>query len=46
MEKQNTKDEISLKELLQKVKEWFDYLLSKWKKIALAGVVGATIGLT
>ena len=46
MEKQNTKDEISLKELLQKVKDWFDYLLSKWKKIALAGVVGATLGLT
>ena len=44
MEKQN--DEISLKELIQKVKEWFDYLLSQWKKIVLAGVVGATLGLT
>ena len=44
MEKQN--DEISLKELIQKVKEWFDYLLSQWKTIVLAGVVGATLGLT
>ena len=44
MEKQN--DEISLKELIQKVKGWFDYLLSQWKKIVLAGVVGATLGLT
>ena len=46
MNKQNTNDEISLKELIQKVKEWFDYLLSQWKKIVLAGVVGATLGLT
>ena len=46
MNKQNTNDEISLKELIQKVKEWFYYLLSQWKKIVLAGVVGATLGLT
>jgi LPS O-antigen subunit length determinant protein (WzzB/FepE family) len=44
METQN--DEISLKELIKKVKEWFDYLLSQWKTIVLAGVVGATLGLT
>lgn len=43
---QTPKEEISLKELLQKVKEWFDYLLSKWKIILLAGIVGASLGLT
>jgi hypothetical protein len=46
MDKQKANDEISLKELIQKVKEWFYYLLSQWKKIVLAGVVGATLGLT
>ena len=46
MDKQNTNDEISLKELIEKVKEWFDYLLSQWKKIVLAGFIGAAIGLT
>ena len=44
MEKQN--DEISLKELIQKVKEWYAYLLSQWKIIVLAGFIGAAIGLT
>lgn len=39
-------DEISLKELLEKIKEWFDYLISKWKIIFLAGILGALIGLT
>jgi hypothetical protein len=39
-------DEISLKELLEKVKEWYNYLLSKWKIIVLAGILGATLGLT
>lgn len=37
--------EISLKELLQKGKEWFDYLLSQWKIIVLAGFIGALLGL-
>lgn len=43
MEVQN--DEISLKELIEKGKEWFDYLLSQWKVIVLAGIVGAALGL-
>ena len=46
MDKQNANDEISLKELIQKVKEWFAYFLSQWKKIVLAGIIGATLGLT
>jgi hypothetical protein len=44
METQN--DEISLRELLDKAKEWYQYLLSQWKVIVLAGLVGASIGLT
>ncbi|MCD0471048.1 Wzz/FepE/Etk N-terminal domain-containing protein [Flavobacterium sp. JAS] len=38
-------DEISLKELIQKAKGWYLYLLSKWKLILLAGIIGATLGL-
>ena len=43
MEVQN--DEISLKELLEKAKEWWHYLLSQWKIIVLAGIIGACLGL-
>jgi hypothetical protein len=43
MEKQN--DEISLIELLDKAKEWYQYLISQWKVIVLAGILGASIGL-
>lgn len=39
-------DEISLKELLLKVKELYSYLLSKWKIIFLAGIIGAALGIT
>jgi hypothetical protein len=42
----NNNDEISLKELLEKGKEWYHYLLSQWKIIVLAGMVGAVLGLT
>jgi Chain length determinant protein len=38
-------DEISLKELIEKGKDWFNYLLSKWKIIVLAGFLGGAIGL-
>jgi hypothetical protein len=43
METQN--DEISLRELLDKAKKWNQYLLSQWKVIVLAVVVGASVGL-
>jgi hypothetical protein len=43
METQN--DEITLKELLLKVKEWYTFLLFKWKTIVLAGIVGTLLGL-
>jgi hypothetical protein len=46
MNEQIPNDEISLKELLEKAKEWYAYLLSQWKIIVLAGIVGATLGLT
>ena len=42
----NNNDEISLKELLEKGKEWYHYLLSQWKIIVLAGIIGGLLGLT
>ncbi|MCL6460609.1 MAG: lipopolysaccharide biosynthesis protein [Flavobacterium micromati] len=38
-------DEISLKELIDKAKEWSNYLLSQWKIVVLAGIIGAALGL-
>jgi hypothetical protein len=43
---QKAKDEVSLAELIEKVKEWYAFMLSKWKTILLAGVIGALLGLT
>ena len=43
--KQNSNDEISLKELIEKGKGWYAYFLSQWKIIVLAGVFGAVLGL-
>ena len=45
MNEQHTNDEISLKEVIEKAKEWKRYLLSKWKTILLAGIIGAALGL-
>lgn len=39
------KDEISLKDLIQKAIQWYLYLLSKWKGIVLVTVIGASLGL-
>lgn len=38
-------DEISLKELLLKIKEWWGYLLSQWKLIIGVALIGALLGL-
>ncbi|MDQ6472045.1 Wzz/FepE/Etk N-terminal domain-containing protein [Flavobacterium sp. LHD-80] len=38
-------DEISLKELIQKIKEWYEDLLSQWKIIILSAIIGAIFGL-
>ena len=45
MNEQHTNDEISLKELIDKGKEWYAYLLSQWKIILLAGIIGGALGL-
>lgn len=37
-------DEISLKELIQKIKEWFQYLKTKWKLIFAISAIGGIIG--
>ena len=39
-------DEISLKELVFKIKDWYNFLKSKWKIIFLAGLIGGLIGLS
>lgn len=38
-------DEISLKELVLKLKEWVCYLRSKWVIILIAGIIGGALGL-
>src|SRR6187402_1609497 len=44
MNKQADSDEITLKELLTKTKEWFTYLLSKWMIILICALAGAALG--
>jgi hypothetical protein len=39
-------DEISFKELVLKIIEWYRFLLTKWKLIVLAGIIGGLIGFT
>ena len=43
---QKPEDEISLKELVLKMKEWVHFLRSKWLMITLAGLLGGAIGFT
>jgi hypothetical protein len=45
MNKEIPNDEISLKELIEKAKDWFSYLRSQWKIILLAGIIGAVLGV-
>src|ERR1700753_1149638 len=42
----NSPDEISIKEIILKINEWWRYLLSKWVIILFAGIIGGVIGLT
>lgn len=42
---QKTNDEMSLKELIKNVKEWFAYFLCQWKTIVLAGLLGGILGI-
>ena len=39
-------DEISLKELIFKIREWYQFLLTKWKLIVAVSAIGGAIGLT
>ncbi len=45
MNKQIPNEEITLKELFEKTKEWFSYLVGQWKIILFAGMIGAVVGL-
>jgi hypothetical protein len=38
--------EITLKEVFEKAKDWFYYLIGEWKIILFVGIIGAAIGLT
>jgi uncharacterized protein involved in exopolysaccharide biosynthesis len=38
-------NEISLKELVLKIKEWYQFLLTKWLVIVAAGIIGSAIGM-
>ncbi|MFL9482443.1 Wzz/FepE/Etk N-terminal domain-containing protein [Chitinophagaceae bacterium LWZ2-11] len=38
-------DEISLKDLILKIRAWWKYLLSKWVIILIVGVIGGGLGL-
>jgi uncharacterized protein involved in exopolysaccharide biosynthesis len=38
-------DEISLKELILKIKDWYRFLLTKWIVIVAAGIIGGAIGV-
>ncbi|TSJ40295.1 lipopolysaccharide biosynthesis protein [Mucilaginibacter corticis] len=42
----NNSDEISLKEVVLKIKEWYRFILSKWKVILIGGFIGGILGLT
>lgn len=41
---QNSKDEITLKELFLKIHYWFKYLVSKWYLLAAVGIIGGVLG--
>lgn len=41
---QQSSDEISLKELIQKLGDWYRYLKTQWWKIAIAGIIGGALG--
>ena len=46
MNEENINAEMTLKEFIEKGKDWYNYLLSKWKIILLMGIIGGLLGLT
>jgi len=45
-EVEKQEEEVTLKELMLKLQEWWAYLLRKWWVIGIFGVIGAGLGLT
>jgi uncharacterized protein involved in exopolysaccharide biosynthesis len=43
--KNTAEDEISLKELIFKIKDWYRFLLTKWVVIVASGIIGGAIGV-
>jgi len=43
---EKSKEDLSLRELTEKGREWSAYMLSQWKIIVLAGLMGGALGLT
>ena len=46
MKQDNHTEEITLKELVFNIKDWYTYAITKWKVILIATIVGALLGLT
>lgn len=44
IEKLKDADEISLKDFIVKIREWFSYIMSKWMIILLVAVIGGILG--
>lgn len=42
----NTNNELSLKEVIEKAKDWQNYLFSQWKTIVFAVAIGALLGIS
>ena len=43
---QSTKEDLSLKELILKIQDWYYYLISKWFIIAVVVIAGSIVGYT
>ncbi len=46
MKKDNDKEVVGLRELILKIIEWKNYLLTKWKIIVILGLTGGILGFT
>jgi hypothetical protein len=45
-DKNENSGEITLKDVILKIREWKNYLISRWKVIVIAGVIGGLLGAT
>lgn len=46
VDEKNSNDLVSFKEVFTKGKDWYNYYRSRWKIIAIAGIIGAILGIT